>query len=135
MTNEHKAQRLDEMSTALQRQAVYSSLCAGLNAEGSSRRAMHEANQREQESDAALLRETAAMMRERGAVQWEQFGSGAATIYLRRLIVVQRWLKPRFRWDVNEQDSDMLGDAFGYADTLEAAQAAAVAWVDGQEGK
>lgn len=90
------------------------------------------------EGVAALLRECAGMMRERGGLQWEAWSTGAAAVYKRRIICIEDWKLPaerRFRWDVGEPDVEYCKDAFGYADTLEAAQAAAVAWLDEQEGK
>lgn len=133
MTNEQKAQRLDQMSTALHRQADYSSLCAGLNTEGSSRRAMHEANQRQQESDAALLREAAAMMRERGAVQWVKV-AGSAT---RQMALYRGWLlkvrEDQGWWKFSAECAKNFYEHQHHA--LWLAQAAAVAWVDEQEGR
>lgn len=137
MTNEQKAQRLDEMSTALQGQADYSSLCAGLNAEGSSRRAIHEANQREQESDAALLREAAAMMRERQGISWFSEGHGmviTSAVYRNRLMAIVGRSGRTFFWTVSKV-GDREHEEFGTAHSLEAARAVAVAWVDGQEGQ
>lgn len=137
MINEQKAARLDEMAAALQGQADYSSLCASLNTQGSSRRAMHEANQREQESDAALLRECAAMMRERGGIIWTSEGHGmvlTSAVYRNRLMAIVGRSGRTFFWTVSRAAA-REHEEFGTADTLEASQAAAVAWVDEQEGK
>jgi len=110
MTNEQKAARLEEIATHY--------IQIG-------------------QKDATLLREAAAMMRERGGVQWGAWSTGVAAVYKRRIICIEDWKLPaerRFRWDVGGPDVEYCNDAFGYADTLEAAQAAAVAWVDEQEG-
>ena len=84
--------------------------------------------------DAALLRECAAMMRSRPAVQWMKV-AGSAT---RHFALYRGWVLEvetnLGRW---EWSADAAKDFFedNWADTLEAAQAAAVAWVDEQEGK
>ena len=107
MTNEQKAQRLDEIATHYIQIAM---------------------------KDAALLRECAAMMRERGAVQWMKV-AGSAT---RHFALYRGWVLEvetnLGRW---EWSADAAKDFFedNWADTLEAAQAAAVAWVDEQEGR
>ena len=137
MTNEQKAARLDEMATALHGQANLSGLCASLNAEGSSRRAMHEGNQREQESDAALLREAAAMMREQKGISWTSEGHGmvlTSAVYRNRLMAIVGRTGRTFFWTVSRVAA-REHEEFGTADSLEAAQAAAVAWVDEQEGR
>ena len=90
------------------------------------------------EGVAALLREAAAMMGERGGVQWGAWSTGVAAVYKRRIICIEDWKLPaerRFRWDVGGPDVEYCNDAFGFADSLQAAQAAAVAWVDEQEGR
>jgi ribosomal protein S18 acetylase RimI-like enzyme len=106
MTNEQKADRLEEMA--------------------------FDSGYRDQESDAALLRECAAMMRERGKVQWVKV-AGSAT---RHIALYRGWLleidKNRGWWHWSMEAANFY---YGRADTLEAAQAAAVAWLDEQEGK
>ncbi len=84
------------------------------------------------DADAALLRECAAMMRERGKVQWVKV-AGSAT---RHIALYRGWLleidKNRGWWHWSMEAANFY---YGRADTLEAAQAAAVAWADEQEGK
>ena len=91
---------------------------------------MHEANQREQESDAALLREAAAMMREWGVseVQWDTEGGATKNgLYL--------WAGPCVNGFASLVQRGRRRLYLDWHPTLEAAQAAAVAWVDEQEGK
>ena len=107
MTNEEKADRLEEMA--------------------------FDAGYRDHEIDAALLREAAAMMRERGTVQWMKVaGSNTqqTTCYRGWILEVDEG-EVLWSWS-----ADSAKGRYGYrGPTLEAAQAAAVAWVDGQEGR
>ena len=104
MINEQKADRLEEMA--------------------------FDAGYRDQESDAALLRECAAMMRERevSEVQWDTEGGAAKNgLYL--------WAGPvlnGFVCLVFKQQKRLYLD---WHPTLEAARSAAVAWVNEQEGQ
>ena len=106
MTNEQKAARLDEIATHYIQIGI---------------------------KDAALLRECAAMMRERGKVQWVKV-AGSAT---RHIALYRGWLleidKNRGWWNWSVEAANFCYESD--ADTLEAAQAAAVAWVDEQEGR
>jgi len=85
------------------------------------------------EGVAALLRECAGMMRERGKVQWVKV-AGSAT---RHIALYRGWLleidKNRGWWNWSVEAANFCYESD--ADTLEAAQAAAVAWLDEQEGK
>ena len=105
-TNEQKAQRLDEIATH----------CIQIGMK-----------------DAALLRECAGMMRERGTVQWMKVAGWAG----RQVALYRGWIlavdegEALWSWS-----ADSAKGRYGYrGPTLEAAQAAAVAWVDGQEGE
>ena len=82
------------------------------------------------EGVAALLRECAAMMRERGAVQW--VGSDS-----RQMALYRGWVLEVDEGEVSwSWSADSAKGRYGYrGPTLEAAQAAAVAWVDEQEGR
>ena len=103
MTNEQKAQRLDEIATHY--------IQIGMK-------------------DAALLRECAAMMRERGTVEWVGSDSRQMALYRGWVLEVDEG-EVSWRWS-----ADSAKGRYGYrGPTLEAAQAAAVAWVDEQEGK
>ncbi len=94
------------------------------------------------EGVAALLRECAGMMRERGGISWTSEGYGSegygmvrtSAIYRNRLMVIVGRSGRTFFWTVSKVAA-REHEEFGTADTLEAAQAAAVAWVDEQEGK
>ena len=101
MTNEQKAQRLNEIATHYIQIAM---------------------------KDAALIRECAAMMRERGQPGWwRQF----ELEHKGRTLTIAEARPGRWYWYV-----DAFPDySANLADTLEAAQAAAVAWVDEQEGR
>ena len=82
---------------------------------------------RPDDADAALLREAAAMMRERGESGWcrsfERQHKG-------RMLTITEARPGVWYWYV-----DAFPDySANLADSLEAAQAAAVAWVDEQEG-
>jgi hypothetical protein len=86
------------------------------------------------DKDVALLRECAEMMRERGKAQWMKV-AGSAT---RHFALYRGWVLEvetnLGRW---EWSADAAKDFFedNWAPTLEAAQSAAVAWVDEQEGR
>ena len=106
MTNDQKAARLDEIATHYIQIAM---------------------------KDAALLRECAGMMRERGTVQWMKVAGSAS----RQVALYRGWIlevdEIRGWWDWSVEAAN-----FRYENeepTLEAAQAAAVAWVDEQEGR
>jgi len=85
------------------------------------------------EGDAALLFECAAMWRERGKVQWVKV-AGSAT---RHMALYRGWLleidKNRGWWNWSVEAGNFCYGSD--ADSLQAAQAAAVAWVDEQEGR
>jgi hypothetical protein len=106
MTNEQKAQRLEEIAEHYIRIG---------------------------DKDAALLFECAAMWRERGKVQWVKV-AGSAT---RHMALYRGWLleidKNRGWWNWSVEAGNFCYGSD--ADSLQAAQAAAVAWVDEQEGR
>ena len=85
---------------------------------------------RPDDADVALLREAAAMMRERGTVEW--VGSDS-----RQMALYRGWVLEVDEGEVSwSWSADSAKGRYGYrGPTLEAAQAAAVAWVDEQEGK
>jgi hypothetical protein len=79
--------------------------------------------------DADLLRECAAMLRERDGVRWGNmpgYKSRYIGIYRDTFMAIER-VSGRELWEWN------VGDEYGTAPTLDAAKAAAIAWVDGQE--
>lgn len=82
---------------------------------------------------AALFRECAAMMREREAVQWVSIAGSA----FRRMALYRGWLllvdRSRGWWNWSAEAANFCYE--NEEPTLEAARAAAVAWVDGQEGE
>jgi hypothetical protein len=108
VTNQEKADRLEELA--------------------------FDAGYRDHESDAALLRESAQMWRERGepereykadwAVLWERQYKGRTLSVTQARSGVAYWYVDSF------PDYEAT-----VADSLDAAKAAAIAWVDGQEGK
>ena len=102
MTNEQRAARLDEIATHYIQIGT---------------------------KDAALLREAAGMMRERGGVQWMKVaGSSTCQVALYRGWLLEvREQRDWWRWEADSAE-DFCEKNF--ADSLEAAQAAAVAWVD-----
>ena len=114
MTNAEKAARLEEMAVSQDRLSVV----------------LFPADSRKALADAALLRECAAMMRERGVseVQWDKEGGATKNgLYL--------WVGPvrnGFVALVTKGGRTLHCD---WHPTPEAARAAAVAWVDGQEGR
>lgn len=103
MTNEQKAQRLEEIAAC--------PLCM-------------------ESADGKLLREAAGMMRERGAVkvQWDTEGGATKNgLYL--------WAGPCVNGFASLVQRGRRRLYLDWHPTLEAAQAAAVAWVDEQEGR
>ena len=110
MTNEQKAQRLEEIAEWYIRIG---------------------------DKDAAILHEAAGMMRERGGISWTSEGHGmvlTSASYRNRLMAIVGRSGRTFFWTVSKVAA-REHEEFGTADTLEAAQAAAVAWVDEQEGR
>ena len=106
MTNEQKAARLEEIATHY--------IQIGMK-------------------DAALLRECAGMMRERGTVRWMKVaGSASRQAALYRGWILEVGEDVAWNWCA-DSSKDFFEE--NLADSLEAAQAAAVAWVDEQEGK
>ena len=101
MTNEQKIARLEEMA--------------------------YDAAYRDHYADAALLRECAAMMRKREAVERDAKGNATRN-------GLHRWTGPVLNGFVSLVAKDGRTLHLDWHPTLEAAQAAAVAWVDGQEG-
>jgi hypothetical protein len=102
ITNEQKADRLEEMA--------------------------FDAGYRDQESDAALLRECAAMMRARSTVEWHAEGGATKNgLYL--------WAGPVLNGFVCLVLKEEKRLHLDWHPTLEAARSAAVAWVDQQEGR
>ena len=86
---------------------------------------------------AALLREAAAMMRERKGISWASEGHGmvlTSAVYRNRIMAIVGRSGQTFFWTVSKVGAQEH-EEFGTADSLEAAQAAAVAWVDEQEGE
>lgn len=117
MTNKQKAKRLEEMAVSQDRLSVV----------------LFPADSRKALTDAALLRECAAMMRERGKLQWVRV-AGSAT---RQMALYRGWLL-----EVGEGDQEWnwlaesgKGGDGDEASTLQAARSAAAAWVDEQERK
>lgn len=83
--------------------------------------------------DVALLREAAEMMRERGKVQWMKVaGSDSRQMALYRGWFLEVGEDVAWNW-LADSSKDFFEE--NLADSLEAAQAAAVAWVDEQEGR
>ena len=82
-------------------------------------------------ADAALLRECAGMMRERNPddAMWEVEYQRR---YKRYELCVGENYDGVWHWTATRSG---LQSGYGTEHTLDAAQAAAVAWVDGQEGK
>jgi len=112
MTNEQKAARLEEMAVNQDRLSVV----------------LFPADSRKALTDAALLREAAAMMRERGESGWTaQFERE----YKGKTLAVVEAGPVGWYWYV-DGSADYEAEI---APTLEAAQAAAVAWADEQEGR
>lgn len=139
MTNEQKAQRLEEMAAECQSNADYfkdlyddEALKDRLHPDDyakaqNSRKLVFDASTER----AALLRESAAMWRERGGVQWEK-ESGIYSAYYKKHLI-QAYPSRSYnliRYSVGRGNRLIVSST---ADTMEAAQAAAVAWVDGQE--
>ena len=133
MTNEQKAVKLEEM--AANREADSRGLhdlaeklgLTELQKQKTATIAMADA-------DAALLRESAGMMREQGKVQWVKVAGSA----IRQMALYRGWIlevdegEVLWSWSADYSAKGL----YGYqCPTLEAAQAAAVAWVDEQEGR
>ena len=84
------------------------------------------------DKDAALLREAAAMMRSRPAVEWVKVaGSASRQVALYRGWILEVGEDVMWNWSADSAKG-FDGDE---APTLEAAQSAAVAWADGRESK
>lgn len=137
MNNAQKAQRLEEMATWADKDALRwkdrAVNCGSHPRESEGCMALSEA----ESADAALLREAAEMMRERGGISWTSEGHGmvlTSAIYRNRLMAIVGRSGRTFFWTVSKVAA-REHEEFGTADTLEAAQAAAVAWLDEQEGK
>ena len=110
MTNEQKAARLEEMAVNQDRLSVV----------------LFPADSRKALTDAALLREAAAMMRERGTVQWHAEGGAVKNgLYL--------WAGPVVHGFASVVQRGRRRLHLDWHPTLEAARSAAVAWVDEQE--
>jgi hypothetical protein len=89
---------------------------------------------------AALLREAAAMLRGRDGVRWEGFGfpefpGSVVALYRGRFMAVEFVFGDICMWAVSHQGNEAVYAVSGSAPTLDAAKAAAVKWVDGQEGR
>jgi hypothetical protein len=134
MTNAEKAARLEEMAKWKDFQGAHWKERSN---------AAYQSHPREKEAAmsfaeaafaaAALLREAAGMMRERGKVQWvEVAGSNSqqTTCYRGWILEVD---ESRGWWGWSAEAANFCYGSD--APTLEAAQAAALAWVDEQEGK
>ena len=130
MTPEQKAQRLEEMAAAYLEAAEYQRVEA--ENYGPVMLGLLQASADELAERAALLRESAAMWRERGAVPKTWRGSYWKTQGAFTMRVVQSSGRAWY-WKVENGSGECVH--LSYADTLPAAQAAAVAWVDAQEGK
>jgi hypothetical protein len=119
MDNEMKAKRLEEMADKF-----YALLPSCFWAEQKEVTAQR----------IALLRECAAMLRERDGVRWEdtEGGESCLAVYGGYLLRVDRASDPTY-WTV--YDGDVLFVKRWRAADVDAAKAAAVAWVDRQEGK
>ena len=118
MTNEQKAAILDD-------EAMWKEKIAHIAAQG-------EDNGMDRSEDlmarAALLRECAAMMRERSTVVWHEEGGATKNgLYL--------WAGPVVNGFASLVQRGRRRLHLDWHPTLEAAQAAAVAWVDEQEGR
>ena len=101
MTNEQKAARLEEIATHY--------IQIGMK-------------------DAALLRECAEMMRERGTVEWDTEGGATKN-------GLHMWAIPAVSGFYLEVIKGHKRLHASWHPTLESARLAAVAWVDEQEGK
>ena len=133
MTNEQKAQRLEKAAKWKDLQGAHwkeqSDVCQSHPAESKGAMSLAEA----EFADAALLRECAGMMRERGKAQWMKVAgsdSRQTTCYRGWVLEVDEG-EVLWSWSADSEKG-----LYGYrGPTLEAAQAAAVAWVDEQEGR
>jgi hypothetical protein len=106
MTNEQKAKRLEEISAC--------PLCM-------------------ESGDTPLLRESAALWRERDGVRWvhNRWPDDYLAFYAEQLLAVRR-IGASWEWRVTWGG---LLRGSGASDTLDAAKQAAIAWVDAQEGE
>ena len=132
MTNEQKAQRLEQMAKWADKNALRwkdrAVNCGSHPRESEGCMALSEA----ESADAALLREAADMMRSRPAVEWVKVaGSASRQVALYRGWILEVGEGIMWNWSADSAKG-FDGDE---APTLEAAQSAAVAWVDGQEGR
>ena len=106
MTNEEKTERLEEIADNCEGYGSYE----------------------QRQSDPALLLECAAMMRERGTVEWNTGGGATKNgLYL--------WAGPVCNGFASMVTKGKRPLYLDWHPTLQAAQAAAVAWVDEQEGR
>ena len=118
LTNEEKAQRLEYDSGWKEKIAHIAAQDDGNGKERSAELLI----------DAAIIREAAAMMRERGQPGWM---ASFEREHKGRTLTITEARPGRWHWYV-----DAFPDySANLADSLEAAQAAAVAWVDEQEGQ
>lgn len=109
LTNEQKAKRLEELAETFE--------CLG-------------------DTDAALLRESAALWRERDGVRWEECPMGYhIALYRRAFIEIQPFARTMHTIKVRTFNGTYSRQWSDIVPTLEAAKAAAIAWVDAQEGK
>lgn len=146
LSNDQKAQRLEELAKR-EEQGFQEWTYQGLQKTPSSGLTRQECFDKAEshKADAALLRESAAMWRERGGLQW--IGDDRMTLahYKGRGLMAFRphgddiFQDSLWSYLVSEIGGSGVAQR-GYPDdppvnTMEAAQAAAVAWVDAQEGK
>lgn len=118
MTNEQKAIRLEELAKHKQNRGE--SLAKGIASDIAL-------------SDAALLRESAALWRERDGVRWEQPGERWFSANYKGYelnVLPSSNMQGQYYFDISRQGQGVF---VTYHPTLDAAKAAAVAWVDQQE--
>lgn len=139
MTNKQKAKRLEEMA-GVQKSRAESYLRESKSHEKAGFKdtaGLHADIANLAESDAALLRESAAMWGERDAVRWED-SDGSPTkslaLYQGRLLIAWGQEGRTCTWSASKPFDDSRIDEFDTEDTLDAAKAAAIQWVDQQEG-
>jgi hypothetical protein len=136
MTNEQNAKRLEEMARVqVQRAESYRRESEAHSKAGSdATSAIHSDIADLAESDAALFRESAALWRERDGVPADEWIVECRMRHKDHdLLVSKRPTQGVWYWQAWTQD-DLLAQT-GHAPTLDAAKAAAIAWVDGQEGR
>ncbi len=131
MTNEQKAKRLEYMAAEADAHASRAGNQALRSEPGSKDFARYETHRRRWLADAALLHEAAALMRERDPddLLWELEYQRQ---YKRFDLCAWQGLNGKWHWTATRSD---LCYRSGEADTLAAVQAAAIDWVDQQEGK